>query len=135
MFDSTPVTLPVNPFDPNIEDQTEEQLLLLRSQIDEMLPVQHLKDLDMERELILQLRAAQALQRSIADDFDIPANQKAQVMNAVSTSLQAISRLQETIYSSERLKRLEKHLVDVLETLPDESVKEFLAKYEDLLNG
>ena len=108
-----------------------DQMLELRREIDEKLPVKSLADLDLNQELVLQMLTTQKLQRDVLLDDDIPANQRAQVTNAVSGILAQLVRLQTEVYSSERFKRIEQVLVEsVREGLPEQVVRDFFERYE-----
>lgn len=138
MFDlpngqSAPEERAPNPFKRAIFDLThynELELLDLRNQIDQKLPVKSLKDLSMERELVLQLVMVQNLQRDVLGEDGVPANQKAQTAGAVAASLATLAKLQIEVYTSERLKQIEQILIDTLQTLPVEAQERFLKAYE-----
>lgn len=119
----------------NLDGMKEDELLVLRARIDELLPVKDLSDLNLERELMLQLRAAQALQTKVIDDQLTPANQKAQVMNSVATIIQNLVKMQLEQYTPERLKRIELALIQMLKTMPEDQTEEFFKQYEEILNG
>lgn len=112
----------------------EADLVALRGRIESLLPTRSLKDLDMERELVLQLITVQQLQRDVLKEEDIPANQKAQTVNAVAASLATLAKLQNEVFTSERLKRLERVLIETIQTLPPETQEDFLAEYEKALS-
>jgi len=118
-----------------VTDLDEEELLLLRARIDDLLPATKLADIDLERELMLQLRTAQALQNRTLLTDDIPANQKAQVLNAVAASIQALIKMQAEYYTPERLKRIETHLISLLNSWPEDQTRPFFEAYEKLLAG
>lgn len=118
----------------NLDDMGEKELLALRAEVDKHLTVKKLADMDMETELVLQLRMAQALQISIIDDAHVPANQKAQVMNSVAGAIQQITKMQGEIYTSERLKRIESALIKQLNEWPEEQTRRFFDLYEEVLS-
>lgn len=111
----------------------EDALLDLRSQIDMRLPTKALSDINLERELVLQLCTVQNLQRDVLQEEGVPANQKAQTANSVAATLSALSKLQTEVHTSERLKELEQILIETLQTLPTEAAEAFLAAYEEKL--
>lgn len=117
----------------NLAKLTEGELLYLRSQIDAVLPVTRLADMNLERELTLQLRSAQALQQIVLEDTHTPANQKAQVMNSVSATMQQLVKMQIDYYTPERLKKIESALVTVLSTFDTDMTKDFFTRYEEIL--
>jgi len=109
---------------------TIDQLLEMRAQIDAQLPVKDLKDLDLSRELVLQVQALQALQRRVMEDTSTPANQIAQCANSLSSALSNLVKVQNEVYVSERLKRIEAILIDCLDTLPEKAQRRFFEQYE-----
>lgn len=117
----------------DLERLTEQELLVMRIKIDALLPITKLADMNLERELTLQFRSAQALQNLILDDIHTAANQKAQVMNSVSSNLQSLVKMQAEYYTPERLKKIEAALVETLNTWPESQTAEFFEKYEQLL--
>lgn len=119
----------------NLAGMDEHELLTLRAEIDQRLVVKKLEDMDMERELVLQLRMSQALQTNIIDDDRVPANQKAQVMNSVASTIQQITKMQGEIYTSERLKRIESALIKQLNQWPEDQTRTFFERYTEILNS
>lgn len=119
----------------DLSEMDEQELLVLRSKIDALLPVTKLSDLNLERELMLQLRAAQALQTRVLDDANIQANQKAQVMNAVAATIQNLVKMQLEYYTPERLKKIEIALVRTLQSWQPDRVEDFFKRYEEILEG
>ena len=113
---------------------SESELLDLRAKIDEKLPPRTLKSVNMEQELVMQLILAQKLQRETLEDNEdeapTPANQKAQVINSVASTMQMLAKLQIELYDSERLKRIEQILIASLEMMPSEAQEAFLERYE-----
>ena len=93
--------------DVNLDNFTLQDLLKLRADIDRRLPAKHLRDVNLERELILQHQATLELQNQVMQDSEVPANQRAQCANAVASILQQLIKLQETVHTTERLKRIE----------------------------
>lgn len=115
-----------------IADMTDEQLLSLRQKIDMKLKVD-LSRLDLAEELGLQYRGAMVLLDSVQDDADIPANQRAQVLNSVRTTLGEIIKQQKIVYNAERMKRLEAAILKVLQQMPPESTRIFFDLYAEFL--
>lgn len=113
----------------------ESELLALRARIDQILPVKNLADTNLEQELMMQLRAAQALQGKVLEDDHIPANQKAQVMNAISNTIQNLVKMQLDYYTPERLKKIENALVRTLNSWELSDTEEFFKRYEEILQG
>jgi hypothetical protein len=110
-----------------------DDLIELRRQIEEMLPVKDLKDLNLSRELVLQVQALQALQARVIEDPDVPVNQIAQCAGALSAALVNLVKLQTDVYTSDRLKRIEAVLVECVQTLPMQTQGEFFDRYEAAL--
>lgn len=107
-----------------------EELLQLRTQIDERLPVKRLKDMDLEQEAVIQyLTLKSLLERTLSED-DTAANQKAQVANATASALQALDKMQRDTFTFERFKEVENALVAMLNEWPIEMTKKFFEEYE-----
>jgi len=109
-----------------------DDLLALRSQIDERLPARALVDLDLEEELVIQFQQTKGLLNRVMIDEGVPANQKAQVINSCSSVLGQITKMQTELYSAERVKALEAALIKTLLTLPEATQIAFFAEYERL---
>jgi hypothetical protein len=92
-----------------------------------------LKTMNMEEELVLQYRDLRRLQAKVIDDDSVPPNQKAQVANTVGSTQARLADLQNSIYSSERIKKIEAALGKVLDKLPEDAATAFLDHYEGLL--
>ena len=112
-----------------------ETLLRCMDEIRAVLPPTNLSKMNMEEEMILQYRAIRELQNSVLDDDSIPANQRAQVANAVAASLNKLADLQKDIYMSERFKLIENLLIRTLGKLPEDLAASFLDEYEKILQG
>jgi hypothetical protein len=132
MFDEKELDKPVerekDPLD--IEQLSTEQLLDLRGRIQARLPGS-LADVDLERELVLQLTQGQQLMSKILSDPGVPANQRAQVINSCSAILDSLTKRQNATYTSERMKRIEQILIKVVRKhLSAEAQAEFFEAYE-----
>lgn len=112
-----------------------DQLLELRLRLDNLLPVRSLRDMNLERELVLQVQALQTLQMRVMSDDTVPANQQAQVANALSAALSNLIKLQSDIHNSERLKIIESVLIETVKTLPMDAQEAFFDGYERALKG
>ena len=88
-----------------------------------------LGDLDVAEEIFEQYQKAIRLRDNVLDDPEIPANQRAQVLNSVSSILSQLTRLRIQLYDSERMKALEQILLDTLRALPEESRTQFMEVY------
>lgn len=116
----------------DIADLSEDQLLALRAEIDDKLQI-GIKNLNLTEELGLQYRNGMKLLKDIQSDNSTPANQKAQVFNSVSGMLEKIVKMQESVYSMERLKRYEVAFLKAIETLPVEGKENFFDLYGSYL--
>lgn len=126
-----PQTPPANP----LSRYSVEELLDLRKRIDAMLPSRNLRDVNLEKELVLQLDVVKQLQTDTLSDTGIPANQMAQVAGQVANVLSTLGKLQVELYDSERLKKIEQILIDSLNELPEEAQAAFIERYEQMLGG
>jgi hypothetical protein len=93
------------------------------------LPQVDLESIDLGQELADNLTAARQLRLDISYD-DTPANQKAQVMNTITTILTNLVKLQMDLYNAQRLKDLESVLIDVMKTQPESLQTAFFDAYE-----
>ena len=127
------VRVPTHSLQVDLHAMSVDQLIEMRRQIEDLLPVKDLKDLNLARELVLQVQALQALQQRVIEDLDTPVNQVAQVANSLSSALINLVKLQTDVYNSERLKKIEADLVECLQNLPMEAQTAFFEKYEAAL--
>lgn len=111
-----------------------ETLMRFKLEIEALLPSTKLQDVDVEAELVTQLRMAQAFQAKVLDDPEnlIPVNQAAQAINSVSGIIAKLSTLQIDLAASEQLKRMERAFIKAVEGLPTEAVEAFFARYESI---
>lgn len=115
-----------------LEGLNQEQLLALRTCIDLRLNTD-LSKLNLTEELGLQYRSGMVLLQSVQADKDVPANQRAQVLNSVRATLSDIIKQLKSVYSAERIKRHEAAILKVLENLPTESKRMYLDLYGEFL--
>ena len=108
-------------------------LLKYRDEINTRLPPTELSKMNMEEEMLLQYHTIRTLQSEVLNDDSIPPNQRAQVANAVTSSLNKLSELQEQLYTTERYKAVENLLIKCLGKLPEAVAMEFLDGYEKIL--
>ena len=140
MFDSSKVganqTSQDTPYNgsslPEISHLNQEELVTLYDLVSSRLPPMKLAHLNMEEELVLQLYRAKALQTKTMEDDDIPANQKAQVMNSVASVIGDLIRLQERLFNAERFKAIEAILLESLKMLPKAQAEAFIIEYAKL---
>lgn len=116
----------------DLQNLSVDELLSLRSEIDELLPARALGDIDLEHELVVQFLAVKSLQANVLQDDHTAANQKAQVANAVASTLQQLVKMQSEHYNAERFKRIEALLVKSMKLMPVEAAEAFLNEYEEL---
>ena len=131
---TTGVTLPEIPrsrgFD--LDDMTTEDLIRLHASIEAKLPPAELGSMNLERELVMQYRRILALQEDVLTDDDVPANQRAQVSNAVAATLQQLVKMQVDLGREEQMKRMETALLEAVETLPNAEKDLFFQRYEEI---
>lgn len=116
----------------DIQDWNVEELLNLRAEIDRLLPSTKLKEMDLEKELVLQYHKVVALQTRVLGDDRTPANQLAQVSNAVAGTLQQLVTMQAKFHTSERFKKMESLMIHYMKKLPLDVAEAFLDEYEKL---
>jgi len=129
----TPFSKPTHHLQVDLSAMPLDELLELRNQIEQRLPAKDLKDLNLSRELVLQVLALQSLQNKVLMDDETPANQQAQVANALSGALTTLVKLQADVFKTERVKQLEAIFVDAINSLPEEAKHEAIARYTELL--
>lgn len=100
-----------------------------------ILPQVDLGDIDLGQELADNLTAARQLRLDLNQDFETPANQKAQVMNTITAILTSLVKLQTDLYAAQRLKDLEAILITTLQTLPEAQQDAFFKLYEERLQN
>lgn len=118
-----------------LEGLEVEDLLALRQAVDAALPATTLKDVDLAKELVIQLQVVKQLQADVMKDDEIPANQRAQCAGQVGTVLVALAKLQNDTFDSERLKVVEGILIETVRALPTEQQEAFLTAYAVALGG
>jgi hypothetical protein len=118
----------------SLADMDEEQLINLRNEIDRHLKLE-IKHLNLTEELGLQYRQGRKLLERAHNDKEIPTNQVSSVYTAVSSMLEKIVKMQEAVYSMERLKRYEAAFLKSIETLPPEGKEQFFDLYGSFLDN
>ena len=113
-----------------LDDLTDSQVITLRAAIDQRLNLS-LDSIDMKQELALQLRNAQSLYAEAADSSEIPANQKAQILNTISSILKSVTDIAETIHTIEKHKKIEVATLAAVKDLPTDAKDKFF----DILKG
>lgn len=89
-----------------------------------------LGDINLEHELMSQYAKVKKLQTDVLIDDSVPANQRAQVANAVASTLQQLIKMQVDLDRESKLRLMEECLIDTLKTLPDEARTDFFSEYE-----
>lgn len=115
---------------PSLDLMGERELRKLLDDVLKRLPKDALADLNLEEELVSQYRKTKDLMDEVLGDMDTPANQKAQVCNAVVGTLGQLVKLQQDLRKEQTLKVMESCLVEVIKTLPEKVKGEFFAEYE-----
>lgn len=117
----------------DLKSMGEAALLDLRNQIDKALPTTSLKDMDLAKEMVVQYRAVKRLQDDILNDDSVPANQRAQVVNACANALETLVEMQTKHHTSERLKQIETILIDVINGQSESVQTAFFDEYRSRL--
>lgn len=112
---------------------SDSELLELKAEIEQLLGAKSLKDLDLEQELLQQFNLTKKLLAEVLEDAEVPANQKAQVVNSCTSILKELTQTQTELYNAERLKKMESALIQCLKTLDKEAQQEFLLGYGHIL--
>lgn len=109
-----------------------ETLLRYKLEIEACLPSTKLRDVDVEAELVSQLRIAQRLQAKVLDydEDSIPLNQIVQAVNSVSAVIEKLAKLQIDLAEAENLKKMEAALIKAVHGLPTEVVEAFFSRYD-----
>lgn len=122
--------------DIDVESMDITDRLTLYTRIEASLPATSLKDVSLEKTLVLQLLAAQALQKDVLEDESATPTQKSQVTNTLSGVIETLSKLQIKLFSAERMKDIEGVLIDTVNDhmTPDQQVF-FMAEYRRRLGA
>lgn len=112
---------------------TVEEILAFRAQLEAHLPARNLRDMDLAKELVIQVQALQVMQQKAIESEDTPVNQLAQAANSLSAALVNLVKLQNDVYSSERFKKVEDVLIKLIQGLSLEHQEEFITAYEEAL--
>ncbi len=124
----TSLILPVDSID--LDHYDHEELFALKERVDSLIP-SDLASINLEDELVTQLRRSKKL---LSDSVDAPANQKAQVGNSITTILKQLVDLQNSLTTTETIKRIERTLLTTLKEFP-EMQDHFMKSYEDSLKN
>jgi hypothetical protein len=102
----------------------------IQETLQELLPEQSVKELNLEDELLQQYTKTKRLMDDVLDDKEVTPTQKAQVANSVVGTLGHLVKLQEDLKLQEAMKLMESVLIDAIKTLPKETKDEFFSEYE-----
>lgn len=119
--------------DPDWSKFPVERLISYMSEIRKRLPPLSIAEINLEEQLLMQYHSLQELFNEVRNDDKTPVNQRAQVANSLQSALANLTKLQMDVYSSERLKMIEKLIIRMLRTLPEEAAVAFLDDYEAAL--
>lgn len=92
-----------------------------------------MQKIDLNQELIEHFETTKELLADAIDDTEIPLNQKAQTVNALAALLKQLADNQKQLYGAERIRLIEKTLVETLKEFP-ELAEPFMARYEAALS-
>lgn len=116
----------------NLDAMSEAEMRRLATRLASRLPQNSLNGLNLEAEMVTQLRVVKNLQDEVIHDSEIPANQRAQVASQVASVLQQLVKMQVDLKRDEQLKRLENALLKAVATLPQDSQEAFFDTYREL---
>lgn len=114
--------------DGDLSSLGQEDLLKLRDRVDAMITETKFSEVNISKELLIQLKQAKLLAVETAEG-SAPANQKAQVQNSLGKIITDLAKLQTATYTSERFKRLEGAVIRTVKTLPAPQQEEFFSAY------
>lgn len=115
------------------EHMSLAERLSAKHAIERTLPPTSLQDMDVVAELLNQYHVIRALQNDVLGKEEIALNQRAQLANSVAGLLSSLTKLQTSLYTSERMKRIEQVLIRHVMKLPEETAEAFLNDYAQLL--
>lgn len=114
----------------DLKQFSPDDLIALHTELSRLIKPKTLMDINLEHELILQHgRTTQLIERLLNDD-DTPANQKAQLINSCTQVLQQLAKMQNEVFGSEKVKRLEQAFIRTLKQLPN--ADEALTVYKNI---
>jgi hypothetical protein len=122
--------------DIDIEHMTLAELLALHTRVEARLPPLTIKDVSLEKTLMLQLITSQELQKQTLEDKEATPTQKSQVTNTLSGVIDTLSKLQIKLFSSERMKEIEAVLIDTVnDHMTPEQQQAFFQEYRRRLGA
>ena len=120
------------PHHDDIPELSLSERIDLYNEVKQTLPPHSLQDINLTEELVLQYMRVKELQTAVLADQGIPANQKAQVANSVSSTLAQLTKLQTELHTAERFKAIENLMIRYMKRLPVDVVEAFIDEYERL---
>jgi hypothetical protein len=95
-----------------LDGMTQRELLDLRAQIDTMIDLTSIGDLDMDKELALQLKTVKLLQQEAhRGGGDVTFAHKASTTSVVQRLLQELTRMRTDLFNAERSKQVESFII------------------------
>lgn len=118
-----------------LDDMSREELLDLHAKIEQKIGGLNLGEVNLVKETLLQIHRGKALQEDASNkESGVPMNQRAQVQNSLANLLSQLAKIQVTLYSSERIKRIQAACVKVVKTLPTKQQDAFFELLEEELS-
>lgn len=118
---------------PDISLLSQKELLRMRADIDSLLDLETLDQLDIGKEIVVQLRTLKVLQQEALEDVEAPHGQKAQAAMTVSRLLQELSKSRKELYDAERSMKIEGMVIEAMKSAPDDVKNEFFTNLERYL--
>lgn len=116
-----------------LDNMSTDQLLDLHAKIEQKIGGLQLGEVNLVKETLLQVHRAKALQEAASTDKSVPMNQRAQVQNSLGNMLTQLAKIQMSLYSSERIKRIQSACVKVVKQLPKKQQDLFFDLLEEEL--
>lgn len=92
-----------------------------------------ISELNLESELVAHYIGLKAYLATVADSQTASASQIAQVTNSLTSVLDKIIKMQESVVNMERMTKIESAMVDALKTAPSDVQDKFFMEYEKIL--
>ena len=105
-----------------------------RMYYDDMSMPRSISDLNLEEELVQHYTGVKAYLMDLSVDSEkASASQVAQVTNSLTSVLDKIIKMRESVVNMERMAKVESAMVDALKTAPADIQDKFFAEYEKIL--
>lgn len=115
---------------PHLHTLTKLELVTLRDEIHQLLPDS--RAMDLHRELSEQYHTLKEFQLDYLSEENIDPSRVATIMNATTTTLGQLIKLQESLDRAEQMKKLESCMIEAVALLPAEAKDRFFHEYEAL---